>query len=111
MYDFRNFNWSLPPDAFIAAAGKVLLKPEQLVDVIKNSPNWTSKCRAVYLLSCDVGAADFAQKVADSLGVDVWAPTTKILWNKDWLMAPDWPPGKGWAVQAPGKLKRFPAHK
>jgi RHS repeat-associated protein len=86
------------------------LTPEKLADRIK--PLSKGKC-CVYLLSCDVGSGDFAQRVADLLGMDVWAPTTKILFDPDWYMvaSPDWPVGKTWGVQAPGHLQLFPHKK
>jgi len=54
---------------------------EDLKDRIKALDKWDGKT-SVYLLSCEAGAGDYPQRLANALGVNVIAPETKIMFYK-----------------------------
>jgi hypothetical protein len=62
--------------------GWQFLDPKQMAQVIRSDPDW--KGQPVHLVSCDTGkkpsdgSPEYAQRLADELGVDVSAPTEKV---------------------------------
>ena len=54
---------------------------EDLKDRIKALDKWDGKT-SVYLLSCEAGAGDYPQRLANAIGVIVIAPETKIMFYR-----------------------------
>jgi len=71
--------------------GKVTYTPEELAQVIKNHPNWNN--RQVILGACHTGSkfdynggVPFAQRLANSLGVQVTAPNNFVWYGVDGMV-------------------------
>jgi hypothetical protein len=60
---------------------RVDLTLEQTAALIEQTPTWEH--RPVRLLSCDVGKEDYAQELADRLGVPVYAPSDLMRVRED----------------------------
>ncbi|HEX2316175.1 MAG TPA: hypothetical protein VHJ17_20705 [Thermomonospora sp.] len=88
------------------------LSVDDVADLIRNDPNWNG--REVLLISCHTGQGDFAQQLAQRLGVPVTAPTTQA-WTdrqgrvfasdattrRDGETEPTWPPNGSWNTHHP----------
>jgi hypothetical protein len=49
---------------------------EQVVEMVRRSPEWGD--RPIRLMSCSTGQAGYAQRLADALGVPVYAPSDTL---------------------------------
>ena len=52
------------------------ISPNELANMIKSAPGYNDK--PVWLIGCNVGSGDYAQQVADILGMTVFAPTDLV---------------------------------
>lgn len=80
------------------------LGPKEFADMIKKHPKWPGS-NEVVLYSCKQGKGgdkSFAKKLANELGVPVWAPTDNLQYGDK--------PGQSTGISNGGKWQKFMPH-